>query len=136
MQELGQGVTMFFTKGWRKVGKGLMRRGWGLCKDNGFAPRAHAMMEEAEVPENWETIPSDESTPIGQNPYPPPPVFEGPDAARAWLDDGAAWRNYWDQSAPTGDARTDYSPYADPGYVARVCTTLTELHLFKNYILL
>ncbi|KAF3326402.1 hypothetical protein FCM35_KLT08032 [Carex littledalei] len=92
--ELAHGVTMFFTKGWLKVGKGLMRNGWGLCKDNGFSPCARAMIDQAGVPKDWENVPSDESTPIGQNPYPPHLVFKGPDPVQAWLFDGTAWRNY------------------------------------------
>ncbi|KAF3329712.1 hypothetical protein FCM35_KLT05043 [Carex littledalei] len=92
--ELAQGVTMFFTKGWRRVSKGLMRTGWGLCNDNGFSPRERAMMDQTGVSEDWKNVPSNESTPLGQNPYPPPPVFEGPDPVQSWLYDGTRWRNY------------------------------------------
>ncbi|KAF3326466.1 hypothetical protein FCM35_KLT08096 [Carex littledalei] len=103
VQELAQDVTMFFTKGWVKVGKGLMRNGLGFCKDNGFSPHTRAIMEQAGVPEDWKNVPSDESTPLGQNPYLLPPVFEGPDPVQAWLYDCVVWRNYWEQSAPAGD---------------------------------
>lgn len=92
--ELAHGVKLFFTKGWRKIGKQRLRTGWRLCCDCGFGPRARAMMDEAQVPEDWEAVPSDECTPVGTYPYPDPPTFEGPDPVQDWLYDGTAWRRY------------------------------------------
>jgi hypothetical protein len=66
-------------------------------------------MDQAGVPENWEEVPSNESTEIGVNPYPPPPVFEGPDPIQSWLYDGSEWRNYMAQAGVGHDA--------DPGQV-------------------
>ena len=94
MGELAHGTRMFFTRGLRAFGKAKMRLGMCLCRDNGYEDRAHAMLEEAGVPPNWEEIPSDESDPLGTEPMPPAPVFEGPDPVRGWLYDGSQWRNY------------------------------------------
>ena len=106
---------MFLTKGWRKLGKKLMRTGWRLCCDTGFGPRAQQMMDEAGIPENWEAIPSDEPTPIGAYPYPEPPRFEGPDPFKGWLYDGTEWRKYIPSEAfaPVNPPH----PVADPGQV-------------------
>jgi hypothetical protein len=66
-------------------------------------------MDQAGVPENWEEVPSNESTEIGVNPYPPPPIFEGPDPIQSWLYDGSAWSNYMAQAGVGHDV--------DPGQV-------------------
>ena len=112
---MAHGVKMFFTKGWRKIGKKLMRTGWHLCCDASFGPRAQQLMDEAEVPVNWEAVPSDGPTPIGVYPYPDPPRFEGPNVFKDWLYDGTEWRRYIQPEAfaPVPPPH----PVADPGQV-------------------
>ena len=92
--ELAHGTRAFFTKGLRAIGKGKMRLGLCLCRDNGYGDRATAMLEDAGVPPNWQDIPSDDSYPLGTEPMPPAPVFEGPDPVTGWLYDGSQWRDY------------------------------------------
>jgi len=88
-----------------------MRLGMSLCRDNGYGDRALAMLDEAGVPHNWEEIPSTDSEPLGTEPYPPPPVFEGPDPVSGWLYTGSQWRNY----IPPGSYDVDTPP--DAGHV-------------------
>lgn len=91
-----------------------MRLGLCLCRDNGYGDRALAMLEEAGVPRNWEEFSSNESAPLGTEPFPPAPVFEGPDPVAGWLYDGSQWRNY----IPPGEFAVNTPPApADAGQV-------------------
>ena len=55
---------------------------------------AYFLSRHVEGMENWEEISSSESAPLGTEPMPPAPVFEGPDPVTGWLYDGSQWRNY------------------------------------------
>ena len=118
--ELAHGTVIFFTKGLRAIGKGKMRLGMCLCRDNGYGDRALAMLDEAGVPQNWEEMSSTESAPLGTEPFPPAPLFEGPDPVSGWLIDGSQWRNY----IPPGtyDVATSPGP-SDAGQVRIQITT-------------
>ena len=94
MGELAWGTRTFFTRGLRAIGKAKMRLGMYLCRDNGYEDCSLAMMDEARVPPNWEEFSSNESIPMGTEPFPVALVFEGPDPVTDWLYDGSQWKNY------------------------------------------
>ena len=85
-----------------------------LCVDNGYGDRARAMLDESGVPPNWEDISSTDSAPLGTEPFPGAPVFQGPDPVQGWLYDGSQWRNY----IPPGEFEVNTPPaHADAGQV-------------------
>ena len=131
MGELAHGTKTFFTKGLRRIGKGKMRLGMCLCVDNGYGDRARQRLEEAGVPRNWEEMTSSDSEPLGTAPFPPPPVFQGPDPVRGWLDDGSQFRSY----LPRGQYGAPSTPSSSSAGQVRIQITTSFADLkFSLYL--